>query len=119
MSRFLSFLATVLLLVGTQAFVPARSGTLAIQQRNQHTTSTERNMGLLDFFSEDARKEREERRQREIEEQELLQEQMLARRADPEKMADYQARVAVRRRAIMAGQDGSKIKVMVDNDADE
>jgi hypothetical protein len=118
MSRFLSFLATALLLVGTQAFVPVQPRTLfGIQQKQQ--TTIERNMGLFDFFSEDARKEREERRQREIEEQERLQAQILARRADPEKMADYQARVAVRRRAIMAGQDGSKIKVMVDNDADE
>ena len=120
MNRFLSLLATALLLVGTQSFLPAQqSRTFGAYPQTQPTTTTERKMGLFDFFSEDARKEREERRQREIEEQEILQEQILARRADPEKMADYQARVAVRRRAIMAGQDGSKIKVMVDNDGEK
>lgn len=72
-------------------------------------------MGLFDFFSEDARKEREERRQREIEEQERLQAEILERRADPEKMAAYEARVEMRRSAIMAGQDPSSVKVMVED----
>ena len=43
-------------------------------------------MGLFDFFSEEARKEREERKQREIEEQERLQREIIERR----KASDYQ-----------------------------
>ena len=49
------------------------------------TTSTSLPMGMFDFFSEDARKEREERKQREIEEQERLQQEIIERR----KVSDY------------------------------
>ena len=119
MVRILYMSVTALFLASTQAFVSPLSRPFGAQQTLSSTkkaTTSARNMGLFDFFSEDARKERDERREREIEEQERLQAQILARRADPEKMADYEARVAVRRRAIMAGEDGSKIKVMVDDD---
>ena len=119
MVRVLYMSVTTLFLASTQAFVLPLPRPFGAQQTLSSTTTTTtsaRNMGLFDFFSEDARKERDERREREIEEQERLQAQILARRADPEKMADYEARVAVRRRAIMAGEDGSKIKVMVDDD---
>jgi hypothetical protein len=74
-------------------------------------------MGLFDFFSEDAKKEREAKREAEIEEQERLQKEILKRRANPEAMEEYSARVAIRRRAIARGEDGSKYKVMLeDND---
>ena len=122
MVRVLYMSVTALFLASTQAFVLPLPRPFGAQHAPSSTTTTTttttsaRNMGLFDFFSEDARKERDERREREIEEQERLQAQILARRADPEKMADYEARVAVRRRAIMAGEDGSKIKVMVDDD---
>ena len=122
MVRVLYMSVTALFLASTQAFVLPLTRPFGAQQTLSSTTTTTtsaRNMGLFDFFSEDARKERDERREREIEEQERLQAQILARRADPEKMADYEARVAVRRRAIMAGEDGSKIKVMVDDDEDQ
>ena len=119
MVRIFYMSVTALFLASTQAFVLPLTRPFGAQHALSSTTTTTtsaRNMGLFDFFSEDARKERDERREREIEEQERLQAQILARRADPEKMADYEARVAVRRRAIMAGEDGSKIKVMVDDD---
>ena len=77
---------------------------------NQHhivarSSAIARPMGLFDFFSEDARREREERKQREIEEQEELQREILARRSNPEKMDEYQARVRVRRALRMNGND--------------
>jgi hypothetical protein len=73
-------------------------------------------MGLFDFFSEDARKEREAKKEAEIAEQERLQKEILKRRANPEAMEEYEARVAIRRRAIARGEDGSKYKVMVEDD---
>lgn len=66
-------------------------------QQKAVVSSTARPMGLFDFFSEDARKEREERKQREIEEQERLQREIIARRSNPEKMEEYEAKVRVRR----------------------
>ena len=66
-------------------------------QQKAVVSSTARPMGLFDFFSEDARKEREERKQREIEEQERLQRQIIARRSSPAKMEEYEAKVRVRR----------------------
>ena len=66
-------------------------------QRTISATSTQQSMGLFDFFSEDARKEREARKQAEIEEQERLQREIIARRRNPEKMEEYEAKVRVRR----------------------
>mmetsp|Transcript_44063 Transcript_44063/g.93812 ORF Transcript_44063/g.93812 Transcript_44063/m.93812 type:complete len:121 (-) Transcript_44063:250-612(-) len=68
-------------------------------------SSTARSMGLFDFFSDDARKERDERKQREIEEQERLQREIIARRSNPAKMEEYEAKVRVRRQLRMNGQD--------------
>ena len=110
MTRSVFFATAALLLVSSHAFAPLPSQGLT----KAPTTSV--SMGLLDFFSEDSRKEREERRQREIEEQEKLQRQIRERRMDPEKMEEYQARVALRRRAIMDGKDASSVTVMVDYD---
>lgn len=62
-------------------------------------------MGILDFFSEDARKAREEQKQQEVEEQERLQRQIMDRRRNPEKMEEYEAKVRVRRALRMAGED--------------
>ncbi|KAL7523328.1 hypothetical protein ACHAXR_000127 [Thalassiosira sp. AJA248-18] len=69
------------------------------------STTTARPMGLFDFFSEDARKEREERKQREVEEQERYQREIIARRSNPEKMEEYEAKVRVRRALRMNGED--------------
>jgi len=115
MTRALSFLSAALLLAGTRAFAPTARPTAFVVVARQQSSSTELSMGLFDFFSEDARKERGERREREIEEQERLQAEILERRSNPDKMADYEERVAVRRRAIMAGEDPSKFKVMVED----
>lgn len=103
------FVVTLLLFTNSQAFAPRPHRGLA------HSSTTALN-GLFDFFSEEARREREEQKQRDIEEQEKLQRQILERRADPNKMAEYEARVNVRRRAIMDGADPNLVKVMVDDD---
>jgi len=70
-------------------------------------------MGLFDFFSEDARKEREARKQREIEEQEALQREIQERRRNPEAMEEYEAKVKVRRNLRMAGRDDAADAVKV------
>ena len=62
-------------------------------------------MGLFEFFNEDARKEREARKQREIEEQEKYQREIIARRSNPQKMEEYEAKVRVRRALRMNGDD--------------
>lgn len=66
-------------------------------QRAAVSSSTQQSMGLFDFFSEDARKEREARKQAEVEEQEKLQREIIARRSNPKKMEEYEAKVRVRR----------------------
>lgn len=62
-------------------------------------------MGMFDFFSSDARKEREERKQREADEMEKYQREIIARRSNPEKMEEYEAKIRVRRSLRMSGQD--------------
>ena len=98
----------------SSAFVVPATGSGAI------ASSTNLQMGLFDFFSEDARKEREARRQAEIEEQERLQREIIERRKNPEKMEEYEAKVKVRRALRMAGEDemASSVK-MFDNDKQE
>ena len=83
----------------SSAFVVPATGSGAV------VSSTNLQMGLFDFFSEDARKEREARRQAEIEEQERLQREIIERRKNPEKMEEYEAKVKVRRALRMAGED--------------
>ena len=63
------------------------------------------NMGLLDFFSEEARQKREAKKQAEIEEQLRLQAEIYERRKNPEKMQEYQQKVYTRRELRMAGND--------------
>ena len=70
-------------------------------------------MGFLDFFSEESRKEREEQRQREIEEQEALQAAIMERRRNPEKMEEYERKIALRRTLRMRGQDDEAEQVCV------
>mmetsp|Transcript_16088 Transcript_16088/g.29160 ORF Transcript_16088/g.29160 Transcript_16088/m.29160 type:complete len:116 (-) Transcript_16088:317-664(-) len=74
-------------------------------QHQTASTTTARPMGLFDFFSEDARKEREEKKEREVEEQERYQQEIIARRSNPEKMEEYEAKVRVRRQLRMRGDD--------------
>lgn len=89
-------------------------------QLQSAVTSTARPMGLFDFFSEDARKEREERKQREVEEQERYQREIIARRSNPQKMEEYEAKVRVRRNLRMAGNDeAAEMMEMYTGDDDE
>lgn len=119
----LSCIATLLVLLmanhGAEAFAPrSMAKTTSAVVAVDSSSSVVLSMGLFDFFSEDARKEREAKKQAEIEEQERLQKEILKRRANPEKMEEYQARVAIRRRAIARGEDGDKYKVMMEDDED-
>lgn len=75
------------------------------QQTASLSSTTARSMGLFDFFSEDARKERDEKKQREVEEQEKYQREIIARRSNPAKMDEYEAKVRVRRALRMNGED--------------
>ena len=90
MKLFASIVAAVA--VQSSAFVAVPQS-----QRAVVSSSTEQSMGLFDFFSEEARKEREAKKQAEIEEQERLQREIIARRSNPKKMEEYEAKVRVRR----------------------
>ena len=90
MKLFASIVAAVA--VQSSAFVAVPQS-----QRAVVSSSTEQSMGLFDYFSEDARKEREAKKQAEIEEQERLQREIIARRSNPKKMEEYEAKVRVRR----------------------
>lgn len=68
-------------------------------------------MGLFDFFNDDAKKEREEKREREIEEQMKYQREIIARRSNPEKMDEYEAKVQARRQLRMSGDDEAADKI--------
>ena len=68
-------------------------------------------MGLFDFFSEDARKEREEKKRKLVEEQERLQRAIMERRRDPNKMEEYEQKVSIRREMKMQGDFESAKKI--------
>ena len=83
-------------------------------------TSTSLNMGLLDFFSEEARQKREAEKQAEIEEQLRLQAEIYERRKNPEKMEEYKQKVYTRRELRMAGNDEEAADItMYDGNAEK
>ncbi len=93
--------------------------TTAAAVTKSSSSSSSLQMGLFDFFSPEARKEREEQKQREIEEQERRQRLIMERRRNPEKMEEYEAKVRVRRALRMKGQDEAADKVeLFDKNAD-
>lgn len=105
-------LVAAVLMAGSQAFTPFPQTILSVSVYTQSATSI--SMGLFDFFSEEARKEREVRREREIAEQEEIQREILELRRNPEKMDEYKARTVKRRQAISNGKDPSSVKGMDD-----
>ena len=106
--KVLSALFAVAAVAQSSAFVVPNSSNALTS-----SSSTSLSMGLFDFFSEEARKEREERKQKEIEEQERLQREIIERRKNPDKMAEYEAKVAVRRKLRMAGEDDAAKTIQV------
>ena len=96
-----SLIAIAIGFQSTTAFVPSTTK----QHQCQSTTTTARSMGIFDYFSEDARKAREEKKERIYAEQEALQREIIARRSNPEKMEEYEAKVRVRRALRMSGED--------------
>jgi len=77
------------------------------------TTTSSLSMGLLDFFSPEAQKAREEKKRREVEEQERLQKAIMERRKNPEKMMEYERKVAIRRELRMRGEDEKAEQVVI------
>ena len=114
MNLLKSLLLTIAALQSVGAFVVPPSGTSV---STISSSSGALRMGLFDFFSEDARKEREARKQREIAEQERLQQEILERRKNPEMMEEYEAKVRVRRALRMAGEDEKANAVEVFSDS--
>ncbi|KAK1736740.1 hypothetical protein QTG54_012762 [Skeletonema marinoi] len=112
----MKFIASVVAAVAVQsasAFVGPQC------QRTIVSSSTQQSMGLFDFFSEDARKEREARKQAEVEEQEQMQREIIARRSNPKKMEEYEAKVRVRRALRMSGDDDAADSIDIYSGEDE
>jgi hypothetical protein len=113
-----TILATLLsLLLFTEqatAFIPAVPGTSGAVTKKSSTSQ----LFLFDFFlSEEERQAKAAEKQRIIEEQEALQREILERRVNPDKMAEYENRVHVRRSAYMNGEDGNaKVASMLANE---
>jgi hypothetical protein len=82
-----------------------------VRQRVLAPSTSSVEMGLLDFFSEEARQKREEQKRREREEQERLQKAIMERRKNPELMEEYELKVAIRRELRMAGNDEAAAQV--------
>jgi len=95
-----SLIAIAIGFQSTAAFVPSTA-----TRHQLSTTTTARPMGIFDYFSEDARKKREEKKEKIYAEQEALQREIIARRSNPEKMEEYEAKVRVRRALRMSGED--------------
>lgn len=99
----MKLIATVLVLAAsTQS---ASAFVVAPPSNGAMTRTSPLQMGLFDFFSAEAKKEREDRKNREIEEQEKLQKEIMERRNNPAKMEEYEAKVRVRRQLRMNGND--------------
>ena len=107
--KTISIVAIAIGVNAVTAFVPAP--TTSQHQSLVHSTTTSRPMGLFDFFNDDARKEREAKREREIEEQMQMQREIIARRSNPEKFEEYEAKVRVRRALRMNGEDEAAEKI--------
>merc|ERR1711939_722688 len=93
----------------SSAFMMAPQGSHQVTAK----TSSAVEMGLFDFFSEEAQQKREEKKRREIEEQERLQKAIMERRKNPEKMMEYERKVAIRRELRMRGEDEKAEQVVI------
>ena len=95
------------------------SAFVVVPERGLSVTSTSaRHMGLLDFFSDEARQKRELKKKLEIEEQERLQKEIMERRRNPQKMEEYESKVLLRRQLRMAGDDEAAAKVVMFDDVE-
>ena len=82
-------------------------------------SSTKLSMGLFDFFSDEARQEREEKKRRQVEEQERLQREIMERRKNPEMMEEYEAKVRLRRKLRLEGRDDMAERIEMYGKAEE
>ncbi|KAL7545305.1 hypothetical protein ACHAWF_008659 [Thalassiosira exigua] len=116
----MKLIASLILALGSssvETFAPIASNSYG--KFSSVCSSSARQMGLFDLFNAEARKEREERKEREIEEQERLQREIIARRSDPKKMEEYEAKVRVRRALRMNGEDDAADSVDMYSGEDE
>ncbi|KAL3931445.1 MAG: hypothetical protein SGBAC_011307 [Bacillariaceae sp.] len=115
MTKIISNLAllTALLASSSSAFTVLPSETALA------SSSTQVSMGLLDFFSEEAKQKREAKRQKEIEEQERLQKAIMDRRRNPDLMEEYEANVQYRRELKMQDKFDEASKVDLYKRADD
>ena len=118
MKSSISSIATILLVLASpvSSFAPLPPSTA---QSVSSSSTAVRLGGIFDFFSEEARAAREEKRQREIEEQEKAQAEILEMRVNPEKRAEYDARVKARRSAYQQGLDGDAVAKQLEQEQEK
>ena len=115
--KIVSALSIFVAAAQTSAFVAPSSSSNGVVMTG---SSTAMNMGLFDFFSEEARQQREAKKQAEIEEQLRLQAEIYERRKNPEKMEAYKQKVYSRRELRMAGKDEEAAEItMYDGNAEK
>jgi hypothetical protein len=123
--KFTSALAIVAAASQASAFVVVPNNGAAVTTTTTTTTqssssSSALNMGMLDFFSEEARQKREAKKDAEVEEQLRLQAEIYERRKNPEKMEEYEQKVMMRRQLRMQGKDDEASDIaMYDGDAEK
>lgn len=114
MTKIISSLALL-----TALFASSSAFTVLPSQKAVSASSTQVSMGLLDFFSDEAKQKREAKRQREIEEQERLQKAIMDRRRNPDLMEEYEANVQYRRELKMQDKFDEASKVDLYKRADD
>jgi hypothetical protein len=100
----------------TSAFtvLPSSSSRTSTSSTSRSTfSSSALSMGLFDFFSPEAQKERERKKRELVEEQERLQKAIMDRRRNPELMEEYEQKVSIRRELKMKGDFETASKVDV------
>jgi hypothetical protein len=96
----------------TSAFTVLPSSRTSSTSRSTSSSSA-LSMGLFDFFSPEAQKERERKKRELVEEQERLQKAIMDRRRNPELMEEYEQKVSIRRELKMKGDFETASKVDV------
>lgn len=96
---------------------PAAAAAAAAVGKSSRSGSLQ--MGLLDFFSEDAKKDRDRKKRLAVEEQERLQKAIIDRRKNPELMEEYEQKVQIRRQLRMAGKYDEAAQVVMYDDVED
>ena len=116
--KLISVLVLVDIVLQSSAFMVSLPPKRSTRPTPSISTTSSVKMGLLDFFSEEARQKRDEQKRKEREEQERLQKAIMDRRKNPELMEEYERKVAIRRELRMAGNDDAAAQVNMYEDVD-